>query len=274
MRFEAIFRAGHLANTRGDWRSAKRLFLEAASLAPAGSERRQRYMLSAANMSLKLHEMNEAVYHYEALAAEPHLAADVASCVGPKLEIARARLADRGMSPERGVSPRLSPGMPPSRQPQGYGRHAQHYERLRETQILSVVSADMWHADQPWRERSTTDGNLWERHVEDYGKIVPGGYSRFHDETVETGGEYAFDEQMARPHEARNVDCERFCDMLTTFTVGALLTIIVLSLSGAAVSAGATDGPRVPPPTNYTLPTALNYTLSSPPNYTLFAALE
>ena len=225
-RFEALFRAGHLANTRGDWRGAKRLFLEAASLAPAGSERRQRYMLSAANMSLKLHEINEAVCHYEALAAEPHLAVDVASSVGPKLEIARARLADRGMSPARGASPRLSPGMPPSRQPQRHRGYAQHYETLRETQM----PAD-WRPDRGY-------GNRWEQRLEDHGKIAPGGYSRFRDETVETGGEYAFDKQMARPHEARTIDCERCYGMLATFTVGTLLTIIVLSLSGAAASAG------------------------------------
>jgi len=63
---QALSKEGHDANAAGDTAKAKRLFLQAHELAPSAV-----HLFSAANMCLKLGEIEEARTHYSYLAGVP-----------------------------------------------------------------------------------------------------------------------------------------------------------------------------------------------------------
>ena len=89
-------REGHAANQRGDTKAAKWLFLEAHALSPddpSTTTERARYLFSAANMCIKLAELESAAVLLRKLVALPNLEQTLRSRAQAKLaDLSRALL--------------------------------------------------------------------------------------------------------------------------------------------------------------------------------------
>ena len=267
-----LARAAHAANARGDASAAKRLFLEATTAAPADSVSHHRYKMSAANMCLKLGALREAIIHYEALEAAAQLPDEVGLKLPTKLQLARARLADREAtsSPDAAAARRLSgPAAPSPWQHQQHQQYRQYqvepraYETLRETTVVSVMQADTWRGrfDPPpgssylpppgsgylpppeppdsWSSFHTPDGGKRPKPMDSPRHAT--GYARMRDDIDEELGEM---HPSMRSISHRRCDGDRVCDLLMTFVVTALLMTIGLGLWGAWGPAAASSGNR------------------------------
>ena len=281
-RHAVLARAAHAANQRGDAAAAKRLFLEALAITPAESASRHRYVMSAANMCLKLDELREAILYYEELetlaagAACSRVPEDVRARLASKLQLARARLADREAccSPgggSFGSAASLPPGHALYKSAHGHAYGAMHtdasggrgdvvertYETLRETRVVNVLQADTWHGrfDPPPGSAylpppPPPDGWPSSTHLAAgyttamAGKGLAGlpkhqdGYTRFHDELEDAELGEATNGERLQPV-GRCCDGERFCDLLATFIISALLMTIVLGLTGGLGHGGS-----------------------------------